>query len=978
MKRIFISIITIILISTNMLAQVGGIIINEIMPANTSFLMDPTYNYGGWIELYNFNNRSINLAGYTLTDNPLYPAKYTLPEDIGTIEAGSYKVIFFENNEANHRQVNFKLDCDGATLYLYNRNLLLADQVEYGYSYPETSYARRTDGRQGEWATCITPTPGATNNNSEFSVKRLPKPVPVIQPGLYSEDVTLRLKNTTGTIHYTTDGSEPTRESEIWNGKLIIKTPTVIRFRAYEDGCIPSEILTCTYIIEKKRTITLPIISIVTDPKNLWDDTIGIYCVGTNGISGNGISYAANWNQDWRRPANVEFINNPHNQYHSQQCDINVGGGYSRAYNEKSLHLNAEKKYEGENFFKSRFFAQKPYFRFKSLNLRNSGNDFHSSMMADAVQQCMFANVVDVDYQAYQPAVHYINGEYFGIINIRERNNHQHACTNWGYDKENLDFITNSLSGGGSNGISIGDTKKLEKLLDYIDKAATDETYEEIRQILDIDEFINYVVIQSFIGNGDWMSNNVKFYRSRNNGLFRWILYDIDSGFGTLNYNQFTESSRSGLNNTNAYIGKIYQGLKKYKQFREKFVDHATAVIGGTIRQERCNAIIDSVVALIEDEIPYHLSRWSQNYNIHSRADKYITFAKMRPEIYNTQLAQEFSLGAPVKVSIVPNVKAPIYINGIEVPTGKFEGYMHLGRNYSIKVDEPYGYKFKEWSVISNVTPNAVNKKSQARKPNYYSKTFELVPERNNYVLRPIFTKVDSMHGFPTPAIRINEIAANKEMVQNDYFEKSDWVELYNLTDEPFNIGGLYISNDEKNPRLYRIPNNYPSKTIIKPHGYCILWADEDSNNRELHLPFKLPAAGGRLILSAYAENDSTLLWRDEIEYTSHDDDRSFGRYPDGSDKLHIIYRPTPATTNLFSTNNEFETIDTLTGYQLDDVKTSIENIKDEPAEIVNVTYYNILGNEVGSNIDNLPSGTYIRKTLFDNNKTVTEKIYKK
>ena len=116
MKRIFLFIIILQLISIPIVSQVGGITINEIMPANTSYLMDPTYNYGGWVELHNSSSRSINLAGYALTDNPLYPAKYILPEDIGYIEAGSYKVIFFENNEANHKQVNFKLDCDGAIL----------------------------------------------------------------------------------------------------------------------------------------------------------------------------------------------------------------------------------------------------------------------------------------------------------------------------------------------------------------------------------------------------------------------------------------------------------------------------------------------------------------------------------------------------------------------------------------------------------------------------------------------------------------------------------------------------------------------------------------------------------------------------------------------------------------------------------------------------------------------------------------------
>ena len=151
-----------------------------------------------------------------------------------------------------------------------------------------------------------------------------------------------------GTIKYTTNGSEPTARSKVWKGARTIDTTTVIRARVFKNGCIPSEILTCTYIIED-RSFDLPVVSIVTDPKNLWNDTIGIYCEGTNGVSGNGVSHAVNWNRDWRRPCNVEIFNNPHDEYITQQCDLSIGGGYSRAYPEKSLELNAEKKYEGKN-----------------------------------------------------------------------------------------------------------------------------------------------------------------------------------------------------------------------------------------------------------------------------------------------------------------------------------------------------------------------------------------------------------------------------------------------------------------------------------------------------------------------------------------------------------------------------------------------------------------------------------------------------
>jgi hypothetical protein len=345
--------------------------------------------------------------------------------------------------------------------------------------------------------------------------------------GLYADNIMVELSSDGGTIKYTTDGSIPDNRSAVWDGRMYIGRTTVLRARTFKKGCIPSEIFTATYIIDKNREITLPVISITTNPENLWSDSIGIYCVGTNGITGNGVSYPANWNCDWRRPANVEIINNPRDGYFSQQCDIAIGGGYSRSYPEKSIELNAEKKYEGRNSFDVRLFAQKPYYRFKSLNLRNSGNDFYSSMCRDAFQQSIYAGTVDIDYQAYQPAIHFINGEYYGIINIRERSNQHHVYSNWGYEKEEIDLVHNSASGG----VALGDKVALNRLLELIDAGVTDHSYKEICTLLDVDEYINYIVAQSFSGNSDWMSNNVKFYRKRDGGGYRWVLFDLDHGF---------------------------------------------------------------------------------------------------------------------------------------------------------------------------------------------------------------------------------------------------------------------------------------------------------------------------------------------------------------------------------------------------------------------------------------------------------------
>jgi hypothetical protein len=302
---------------------------------------------------------------------------------------------------------------------------------------------------------------------------------------------------------------------------------------------------------------------------------------------------------------------------------------------------------------------------------------------------------------------------------------------------------------------------------------------------------------------------------------------------------------------------------------------------------------------------------------------------------------------------------------------------MHENRNYTISVDVPYGYKFSGWKITSNnLEPISKNKIAKID-VKYYNSTYEFKPRKGDYEITPIFKKIDSLYEHVVPAVRINEMGANKEIAYNDYFEKSDWVELYNCTDSAVNIAGLYISNSEDNPRMYKIPDNQGKKTRIEPYSHCILWADEEPDNREIHLPFKLPSSGGTLILSAY-EGDSILLWRDQLVYSAHKDDRSFGRYPNGSDKLHELHHPTPGRTNLYSSYNTFICYDTITGYQIDEVMTNIKSADEEVAEIIEVKYYNLSGQYVGNNLEELPQNVYIRRTHYSNNKIKIEKILQK
>ena len=450
------------------------------------------------------------------------------------------------------------------------------------------------------------------------------------------------------------------------------------------------------------------------------------------------------------------------------------------------------------------------------------------------------------------------------------------------------------------------------------------------------------------------------------------MLFDLDHGFSSLSYNQFTATDRSGLTNVKVPTGRIFQSLIKYAPFRDKFIAHATAVIGGAVRTERVQGIIDDIYARISDEMPYHTKRWSTTNSLASQCRQYMQFAADRKEVYANQMADYFSMGDPAMLTIRPTAKTALYVDGVEVPTGVFEGYVNRDRSYRLSVDVPYGYRFSHWSVAAGNRPASENAVEYA--PNYTSVELDLEVAASAYTVTPRFVRKDTLHGHLVPAVRINELGANKELVRNDYFEKSDWVELYNRTDTLFDIAGLYISNSEENPRLYRVPDFSPRLTRIPPHGYIMLWADEEPSKRELHLPFKLPSSGGRLIISAYADDDRTLLWREELVYTSHPDDRTFGRYPDGGERLHIMHRPTPGSTNLYSSYNRFVANDTVTGYHLDDV-TSIATV-DEDAAIVSERYYSLNGVEM--NPDELSAGIYIRRTLYSNGRVVSRKIIRK
>ncbi len=678
--------------------------INEIMPGNCSMYLDPTYNYSGWVEFYNQGSTSVRLFNYYLSDDPAQPKKYRITNYDTMIPAKGYMIVWFDHNDLSIDQVNFKLNYDGGTLYLYNTVGTLITSQEYPFQVQNVSYARLTDGGDS-WGFCTTPTPGKTNVGSTFAYERCPEPIFNIKGGVYkSNSCAVRLSSLAGyEIRYTTDATEPTASSNKWvSGTTIAFTKTtVLRARLMKAGYMSGPIVTQTYILTD-RDFTLPVTSIVTDPINLWDNTIGIYCRGTNGKIGKGQDSPVNWNQDWARPANFELLMGT-TQLFSQECDIAIAGGWTRSNALKSLKLNAEKKFNSKNKFDYPFFERKPALKFKSLLLRNGGNDWGNSMMADAFQHALVEGVLDLECQAYQPTIHYVNGQYYGIINLRERNNQQYVYSNFGYDSDSIDLIEKVAPGEGNYEVHSGSIDALDQLVKKSANSNNPAVYKEVQELMDIDEYIAYMIAEMYSGNWDWPVNNTKIFRHRNNGKFRWILYDMENGFLDVNYNPFRGQTNSLMSSScdEVHTALLFRNLLKNEEFKQRFVDYFTLCLGSVYHPHRAISIIDSIAAGIRAEVPYNKAKWGRLGSMDSYVSSFKSFSKSRPKALVQIMKNYFSLGDTIALSIGSNVpNASLSMNAIPVPTGASNGHTYKGRAITLKAETPMGYRFERWNAI--------------------------------------------------------------------------------------------------------------------------------------------------------------------------------------------------------------------------------------------------------------------------------------
>ena len=901
-------------------ANANQLVINEIQSRNIDMFIDPSYNYGSWIELYNPTSGDISLGMLYVSDDASNLQKFHLHKRYGIIAAGGYKNNWFDHNSIYgaeaYKQVPFKLEPEGGTIYISDTNGNLILSQVYPATIGRTSYARTNDGGS-TWATTAEPTPEATNTTSSWATQQLDAPVVDTDAQVFTSTLNINVSIPTGTtLRYTTDGSTPTATNgNVSNsGSFSVSNTTVYRFRLFADGYIPSEVVTRSYIY-KDRDYDLPIISVVTDDKNLNDNTIGVWVHGTNGRSGNGVTGTdkANWNMDWERPVNFEYLNSDGEAAFAQEVDFAISGGWSRKQYPRSFKLKASKVY-GLNDMEYRWFEDKPYNKYKQILVRNGGNDNYakSRVKDNILQQILLRSGLYIDAQERQPAHVFLNGDFIGTMNIREVTNKQFGYSNYGLDTDYQDAFEMSVDSGYVQ--TTGTREAFEEWYELAKTASDAASYERICELVDIEEYINYMAAQFYLTNWDWPHNNLKAFRAREDtanghgeGKFHFVIFDLDNCYDR-EFNPFTdfegqstytfypifnEDGSSYTITAEVEVVTTFLNMLQNATFKKKFIDAFCIITGSVFEPTRCAEIIEELRAQMYTYISWEGNGGSVN-DVAYQLNNKLTSA-MQSTMIN-YLRSYLNLSSPNTVSLSSNVEgATLRINDLEVPTGTFSGSLFYP--ITVKAQAPAGYRFAGWKNANDVIVST-------------DSIFAL--QNTGYTLTATFNKLSDAELLADIAmpIKVNEIGANNDIYINEFFKKRDWFELYNTTDTDLNVAGLYISDDIDDPLKYQIPTSSVLNTIVPANGHIVVWADEMSPTTQLHAPFKLNNTDGQLLLitssDQFVNNNAAFFdahpalqsFADGLTYVQHGYNQTVGRYPDGGNTYYLMTRPTIEKTN--------------------------------------------------------------------------------
>lgn len=751
----------------------GSVILNEVCCYNDTIIYDKVGEYNDYVEIYNPSSETIDISGFCLSDKKSSLTRYTFPEG-SVIESGGYLVLWgaegpfdswAEDDSASY--LHFALKA-GETVYLSNTAGEVIDKVKIPSDIARNvSYSRMPDAAVyiDEW-TVAEATPGDRN---AVQIQE-PEPLSDVEvifsaaSGFYDEPFLLEMSaDENCDIYYTLDGTEPTedafkyddpiwitdisgtpnRYADIGGISLIddvylptqpVEKANIIRAVAIDEEGKKSRGSSAVYFVNyegKNGFKDVAVISLITDPDNLFGFENGIYVTGavwemnrerTKELQKEGTEWffhlPANYSRrgkGWQREAVLQYFDKEGSFTHEQQIGLRVRGGpWSSACNQKSFNLFALPENDGNSYVCEGLFGRKE----SSLMLRTGASrDMYATNIRDVLNQTLVADR-NVGIQEFEPCQVFLNGEYWGLYNLQERMDTSYFASHYGVEEDNVIVYKNAW-------IRIGDWQEQDLYLDMVDFAVNndlsqDENYEQIKKMMDIQSYIDYFCFEVYVANCDSVGNNYGLWRVREtgsgpyeDGRWRWFIFDTDDSAGMIpgHTDVDMDSFKEGNWQKNILGDELFTALLQNAEFKEQFVTTFMDMANKNFNAEKVFAKIDELSERYCDAAVMSHQRFQDENADEAGYYEAISVLKdfygKRYDYITAYMKQDFSLQGElmsIEIDHADTDGGVIGLNTLTFDGGEdFFGRYYSDYNIRLYADTDEGYRFVGWEVNGEI-----------------------------------------------------------------------------------------------------------------------------------------------------------------------------------------------------------------------------------------------------------------------------------
>ena len=645
-----------------------------------------------------------------------------------------------------------------------------------------------------------------------------------------------------GEVFFTTDGSTPTPRSSRYEGQAIpVSTSQVLRAAVFSGYVGRGRPIGGSYLIGEPATELLTV-AVGIDPWRLFSPTSGWFMPGPQTGLGEWNPQGANWWTHAEHPAHVDLIEADGTLVHDGTLGFRMFGGVSRMHPQKSFSLSGREKY-GNKHIDHPLFGDDGPDSFRFLVVRNGGSDWGRSFIRDALLGSLLVDPSwDLDHQAARPVRVYLNGTYWGLYHLREKINPRFLEDHHGVDKDSLSLLEHQQT------LKHGSIREYQELRDFIaTQDLTDPaTYARLGELMDIDNFQRLQIAQTYFDNRD-AGGNIRYWRPAGPGQrFRWILYDVDQGFGlhrregwTINTLAF-HTDPAGPSWPNPPWSTLFQRrLLTNPDYRRTFVNRTLDYLHTDFSPEAVAELTELSITGVVDEMPRHLARWQQSPELWQyHLDQLRRFGQLRPRYLREHLREYFRAGPNREVSVRAGRGGYVVLNeNLSIGTDGLTGSYFANFPLTLAAVAAPGYRFVDWEDGSGqhgARPSA----SPVADPDL---TLSLT-EGRPYHLTARFEAVD--HPLADQVI-INEICPRSKA-------GGDWVELHNRSAQTVELTGWFLTDNSD--RRYTLP-----RVTLPSDGYLVICEKEEKFRATYPrvpdfltgLPFGLSKEGDRLGLYA-------------------------------------------------------------------------------------------------------------------------------